>query len=162
MVNICTSSNMTARQAMTTVPLGQSEPFIRVTEDDHRDRIIISSAMGVSFVLLATVLRIIIRRFVIIGWSLEDSVMVLSGVSLRISQLDLRSLLNLSSGVSLHTVLAGHGGQREWSWGCSRICFLRAAAASPVGECQVARWNRTLLTETWDCRHTMQVMCFTF
>jgi hypothetical protein len=64
------------------VPLGQSEPFVRVAEDDHRDRIIISSAMGVAFVLMAVVLRVIIRRFVIVGWGLEDSVMALSSVSL--------------------------------------------------------------------------------
>ena len=66
------------------VPSGQSEPFVRVTEVDHRDRIIISSAMGVSFVLLATLLRII-RRFVVVGWGLEDSVMVLSSVSVQVS-----------------------------------------------------------------------------
>jgi hypothetical protein len=47
---------MTARQATGMVPLGQYEPFVRVAEDDHRDRIIISSAMGVSFVLMAMVL----------------------------------------------------------------------------------------------------------
>lgn len=67
------------------VPSGQSEPFVRVTELDHRDRTIISSAMGVSFVLLATLLRIIIRRFVVVGWGLEDSVMVLSSVSVQVS-----------------------------------------------------------------------------
>lgn len=75
---------MTARQATGMVPLGQYEPFVRVAEDDHRDRIIISSAMGVSFVLMAMVLRIVIRRFVIIGWGLEDSVVALSSVSLWI------------------------------------------------------------------------------
>jgi hypothetical protein len=64
------------------IPLGQSQPFIQVTQDDHRDRIIISSALGVSFVLLATVLRVVIRRFVIVGWGSEDSAMVLSSVSL--------------------------------------------------------------------------------
>jgi hypothetical protein len=75
---------MTARQATTMIPLGQSRPFIQLAEDDHRDRIIISSALGVSFVLLATTLRIIIRRFVIVGWGLEDSAMVISSVSLLI------------------------------------------------------------------------------
>lgn len=64
------------------IPMGQSRPFIQVAEDDHRDRIIISSALGVSFVLLATVLRIVIRKFVIVGWGLEDSAMVFSSVSL--------------------------------------------------------------------------------
>jgi hypothetical protein len=64
------------------VPSGQHEPFVRVAEDDHRDRIIISSAMGVAFVLMAVVLRVIIRRFVIISWGLEDSAMALSSVSL--------------------------------------------------------------------------------
>jgi hypothetical protein len=33
---------------------------------------------------LATTLRIIIRRFVIVGWGLEDSAMVISSVSLLI------------------------------------------------------------------------------
>jgi hypothetical protein len=66
------------------IPLGQSRPFIQLAEYDHRDRIIISSALGVSFVLLATTLRIIIRRFVIVGWGLEDSATVISSVSLLI------------------------------------------------------------------------------
>jgi hypothetical protein len=136
LVYSCTFSNMTARQSMGLVPLGQHEPFARVAEDDHRYRIIISSAMGVSFVLLAIVLRIIIRRFVIVGWGLEDSVMVISSVSLRIWKLDLRSLLNPISGVSLHTVLVSHGRQRKRSWCLYRDGFLRAAAASSVGKCQ--------------------------
>jgi hypothetical protein len=130
-------STMTAPQSIELVPLGQHEPFVRMAEDDHRDRIIISSAMGVSFVLLAIVLRIIIRRFVIVGWGLEDSVMVVSSVSLWIWQMDLRSLLNPSSGVPLHTVLIGHGCQCKRSWCLYRGCFLRAAAAaSSVGKCQ--------------------------
>lgn len=68
-------------QAVTIVPPGQSAPFARVTDTDHRAWILIASALGTALALSALVLRVIIRRFVIAGWSADDTTITISSVS---------------------------------------------------------------------------------
>ncbi|KAM0722081.1 hypothetical protein Q7P37_003007 [Cladosporium fusiforme] len=76
--NLLTSYIVSVLQAENTIPPGQHTPFLRATEDDHRDRIVISSAIGISFVLLAIVSRTIIRKFVKVVWGIDDTVLVIS------------------------------------------------------------------------------------
>lgn len=72
---------MSALQIMQEVPPGQAAPFVHASEEDHRDRVIRSAAIGVSFVLLALVSRVIVRKSIVLRWGLEDSAIVLSSVS---------------------------------------------------------------------------------
>lgn len=71
---------MDSINAAAAVPPGHSAPFVRLADDDHRDRIIISSAIGVSFVLLALIWRVVIRKVVNLDWDLDDSIMVVASV----------------------------------------------------------------------------------
>jgi hypothetical protein len=67
------------------VPSGQHAPFAVVTDDDHSAWIIIAAAMGISFMLVALVARILIRSYINLGWALDDTLLVVTTVS-RISQ----------------------------------------------------------------------------
>jgi hypothetical protein len=66
--------------AITSIPAGQSAPFARLTDDDHRAWIIVSAAIGLSFTILAVISRIFIRLFVLAGWGSDDTLTVVATV----------------------------------------------------------------------------------
>ncbi|KIW33264.1 uncharacterized protein PV07_00131 [Cladophialophora immunda] len=69
---------MSAVPLYTAVPSGQYPPFAVVTDNDHRAWIIIAAAMGISFMLVALVTRVLIRKFVSLGWALDDTILTIS------------------------------------------------------------------------------------
>lgn len=71
---------MSAVPAATAVPPGQHAPFATVTENDHTAWIIISTAMGMAFTLLALLTRGLIRKYINRGWALDDTVLSISTV----------------------------------------------------------------------------------
>ncbi|RMZ88892.1 hypothetical protein DV736_g3890, partial [Chaetothyriales sp. CBS 134916] len=69
---------MSAIPLETGIPSGQYPPFAAVTDNDHRAWIIIAAAMGISFMLMALVARVLIRKFVNLGWALDDTILTIS------------------------------------------------------------------------------------
>jgi hypothetical protein len=128
---------MGAVEAVTKIPTGQSAPFARLTDDDHRAWIIIASAIGVSFTMLALISRTFIRFFVLTGWGLDDSLTIVSTVSTPGDQSALLVLLTQSSDFPSHSILAGYGRLCEWSRGFRRNVELRATRASPTSKSKV-------------------------
>ncbi|KAK0943336.1 hypothetical protein LTR29_005124 [Friedmanniomyces endolithicus] len=67
------------------VPPGQYPPFATVTEDDHGAGIIIAAAMGIAFTSSVLVVRVFIRKYVNVGWQLDDTTLAISTVSLNLN-----------------------------------------------------------------------------
>jgi hypothetical protein len=130
---------MTAVIAIMKVPTGQSAPFARLTDDDHRPWIIIAAAVGVSFTMLALISQTFIRFFVLAGWGLDDSLTVASTVSTPDDQSALLVSLTGGSGFPSHSIFAGHGRLCEWSRGLRGTFKPRKARASSTGESRVYR-----------------------
>ncbi|KAK0281491.1 hypothetical protein LTS00_012495 [Friedmanniomyces endolithicus] len=63
------------------VPPGQYPPFATVTEDDHGAGIIIAAAMGIAFTSSVLVVRVFIRKYVNVGWQLDDTTLAIATVS---------------------------------------------------------------------------------
>lgn len=51
-----------------------------MTDDDHRAWIIITAAMGVSIMVVAFLARIFVRRFINMGWTLDDTMLAVATV----------------------------------------------------------------------------------
>lgn len=111
---------MSTLQPVNTIPPGQYAPFLRATEGDHRDRIVISSALGVSFVLLALILRTISRKFSQVTWGMDDTIMFISFVSRYDRQRSLNDLTR-KSGIAFRPVITVDGREREWPWGYRQV-----------------------------------------
>ncbi|KAK0778398.1 hypothetical protein LTR91_008380 [Friedmanniomyces endolithicus] len=62
------------------VPPGQYPPFATVTEDDHGAGIIIAAAMGIAFTSSVLVVRVFIRKYVNVGWQLDDTTLAIATV----------------------------------------------------------------------------------
>ncbi|KAK1058271.1 hypothetical protein LTR74_013557 [Friedmanniomyces endolithicus] len=62
------------------VPSGQYPPFATVTEDDHGAGIIIAAAMGIAFTSSVLVVRVFIRKYVNVGWQLDDTTLAIATV----------------------------------------------------------------------------------
>jgi hypothetical protein len=127
---------MSTLQPVNAIPPGQYAPFLRATENDHRDRIIISSALGVSFVLLALILRSIGRKFGQVTWGMDDTLMFISFVS-RHDRQHSPNDLTISSGIIFRPVVTVDGRERKWPRGCGQVRLYGTARCISNGECLV-------------------------
>ena len=63
-----------------TVPDGQHAPFATVSKNDHGAWIIVTTAMGLAFSMLALGARALIRQHINKGWKLDDTILTIASV----------------------------------------------------------------------------------